>query len=179
MSLSLLSIILGVLALGGGVYGLVNPEVARKWADGFSRNVVIGYVLTLLATGWFVYNVSLENIADFAPYKKHMMIGFAALGVATCLYVKDFLAVRGLSVLLLLTAKLMVDTARWHDSELRLLVIALAYAWVIAGMWLAISPWRMRDWISWATKEEKRFRILNGIKAGFGGVLVLLGLFVF
>jgi len=179
MSLSLLSILLGLLACGGGVYGLVNPEGATRMAKGFPRNTAIGVLLMGLATAWFVYNVSLENIADFVPYKKHMMIAFGALGVGTCIYVKDFLSVRGLALLLLLLAKLMVDTARWHESSFRLIIVSWAYVWVIMGMWLTISPWRMRDWIGWSTKEGARLRILSAIKAAFGAVVLLLGLFVF
>ena len=38
------------------------------------------------------------------------MLVLPFLGVATCIFVQDFLAVRGLAIVLLLVAKLMVDT---------------------------------------------------------------------
>ena len=50
--------------------------------------------------------------ADFATWKNVLIAGFAAVGIGTCIFVQDFLAVRGLAVVFLLLAKLMVDTGR-------------------------------------------------------------------
>src|SRR5439155_22741864 len=85
-----------------------------------------GYALMLLGTSWFLWNLNAENISDFAAYKRLMLIGFAAVGVATCIYVRDFLAVRGLAIVFLLLAKLMVDTARWADTGWRLVIVTWA-----------------------------------------------------
>src|SRR2546423_12678234 len=97
-----------------------------------------------LARAWFVFNVYREPIADCAVMKPYLCGFFAAVGVGACIFVKDFLPVRGLAVLLLLAAKLMVDTARWADTSWRLVITTLAYVWIIAGLWLTVSPWRAR-----------------------------------
>jgi hypothetical protein len=115
--------------------------------------------------------VNAEAASDFATYKDKMMIFFAAIGLGTCIFVRDFLAVRGLAVVFLLLAKLMVDTARWEDTEWRLVIVVWAYVLVIAGMWFTVSPWRFRDFLQWATANEQR------IKAGCVARLAL-GLFV-
>jgi formate hydrogenlyase subunit 3/multisubunit Na+/H+ antiporter MnhD subunit len=91
-------------------------------------------------------------------------------------FVQDFLPVRGLAVLLLLLAKLMVDTARWEDTEWRLVIVVLAYIWVIAGMWFTISPWRVRDMLYWATANEKRVRVGSAMRLALALFIVVLGL---
>ena len=56
--------------------------------------------LVLTGTAWFLYNLSLESISDFASYKNILFAGFAGVGIGTCIFVQDFLAVRGLAVVL-------------------------------------------------------------------------------
>ena len=132
-----------------------------------------------VATVWFLLLLKGESIADFAPYKPYMYLGFSLLGVLTCVYVTDFLAVRGLAVVLLLLGKLMLDTQRWVESDWRLVIAVWAYVLVIAGMWLTISPWRLRDLIQWSTANAGRMRLLNGIRLAFGLLLIVLGLTAF
>src|SRR2546421_6318200 len=123
LNLSTLAIILG---LGIGlpqVYGLLKPGAFAASVRKFPRSTLWGYALMLLGTGWFLYNLSQESIADFAVYKNVLFLGFAAVGIASCFYVQDFLAVRGLAVVLLLLAKLMVDTGRPHLSQTSLVLI--------------------------------------------------------
>ncbi|HYT58644.1 MAG TPA: hypothetical protein VEL06_00635 [Haliangiales bacterium] len=179
MKLSTLAILLG---LGFGlpqVYGLMNPVKFRQAVRKFPRSETIGYVLMLLGTVWFLWNLNQENISDFAAYKKLMLIGFGAVGVAACIYVRDFLAVRGLAIVFLLLAKLMVDTARWEDTEWRLVIVTWGYLLVIAGMWFTISPWRLRDLLNWGTATEKRIRVGCGLRLAFGLFVLTLGLAVF
>ena len=128
-SLASLSILLGLGYLIPQIYGLARPLEFGEKLRKFPRSNGWGYCLVGLATLWFLRTVQQEDIADFAAYKRIMLFGFAALGIATCIYVRDFLAVRGYAVLLLLAAKLMVDTARWVDTEWRLVIVLWAYLW--------------------------------------------------
>jgi hypothetical protein len=147
LKLSTLSIVLGLVAAVPQACGLANPKGLAEWAKKFPRHIPIGVALVVLGTAWFLYNLSLESIADFATYKTFMMLGFAAIGLGTCIFVHDFLAVRGLAVVLLLLAKLMVDTGRPHlaDTHWVWVIQGWAYLFVVMGIWLTISPWRLRD----------------------------------
>ena len=131
------------------------------------------------ATLWFLRNMQTEALSDFADYQPYMLAGFGAVGLLTCIYVQDFLAVRGFAIILLLLAKLTLDTARWHDSQWRLVLATWAYVWIIAGMWLTISPWRLRDWISWNTVNPRRIKIGSILRLAFGIFIVVLGFVVF
>ena len=190
MRLSLLSILLG---LGMGlpqVYGLAKPAQLAAAARNFPRNLAAGVVLMLLGTAWFVWMVNNEPIADFSVFKPYMMGGFIAVGVLSCIFVQDFLAVRGLAVVLLLLGKLMVDTGRPHlpttifqaqqgESSWVLVIQTWAYIFVIAGIYFTITPWRLRDFVNWATASEARTRLLSGLRLAFAAFVLILGLTAF
>jgi hypothetical protein len=181
MKLSLLSILLGLGMAVPQVFGLLKPAGFTAAARKFPRHLPTGIVLMLLGTAWFVWNVNVEPIADFAPMKPYMMAAFAAIGVGACFFVQDFLAVRGLAVMLLLLAKVMVDAGRPHlgESPWVQLIQAWAYLFVVAGIWLTIAPWRLRDFINWATATEQRVKTGSVIRLAFALLIVALGLTAF
>lgn len=175
MTFSLLTILIGVAYGLPQIYGLMNPDGFKKLLKEFPRNLTLGGILMWISTCWFLYNVYHEEIADFEAYKNLMLGGFAAVGIGTCIYLRDFLGARGLAVFLLMLAKLVVDTGRWVESPLRLIVITWSYVWILAGMWWTISPWRCRDWFDWNIADDKRFKLLTAIRAGFAILIVVLG----
>jgi hypothetical protein len=181
MKLSILSILLGAGMSVPQIYGLTKPAQFAAAARRFPRNLPAGIALMLLATAGFVWNVNNEPIADFSVFKPYMMAGFAAVGVLSCLFVQDFLAVRGLAVVMLLLAKLMVDTGRPHlDQSPWVLVIQVwAYLLVVAGIWFTVTPWKLRDILNWATATEDRIRIGSSIRLAFAVFVMLLGLTAF
>jgi hypothetical protein len=177
MKLSLLSVLLGLGLAAPQVYGLARPTAFAAAVRKFPRHVPTGMVLMILGTLWFLWNVNHEPIADFAPLKPHMMAVFAAIGVGACIFVQDYLAVRGLAVLLLLLAKLMVDAGRPHlgESPWVLLMQAWAYVLIVAGIWFTVAPWRLRDLLNWATANEQRVKIGSGLRLAFAVLVVVLG----
>jgi len=158
---------------------LLKPVEFAAAARKFPRSVPLGYVLMLLGTAWFIWNVKDESLADFENMKPYLYGLFVAVGVGTCVFVQDFLAARGAAVVMLLLAKLMLDTQRWADSEWRLVIAVWGYGLVVAGMWFTAWPWRLRDLLNWATANEKRTRIGSGVRVAFGLFVAALGFTVF
>jgi hypothetical protein len=181
MTLSLLTILLGVGMGLPQIVGLTQPAKLSAAAKKFPRNLPLGILLMLLGTAWFVWNVNIEPIADFSSFKPYMMAGFVAVGVLSCIFVQDFLAVRGLAVVLLLLGKLMVDTGRPHlgQSPFVLVIQVWAYVFVVAGIWFTVTPWKLRDLINWATATESRTRLLSGLRLAFAAFVLVLGLTAF
>lgn len=177
--LAMLSTALGLGVCVPQLIALAKPQAVAGAIRQFPRSLAWGYVLMGIGTVWFLWNLSLESVADFAAYKKYMYLGFALAGLLTCIYVQDFLAVRGLAVVIMLLAKFMVDTARWSETTWRYVIMIWAYLLVVAGIWLTVSPWRMRDAIDWATATNERLRFFSAIRLGFGVFVVVLGLTVF
>lgn len=171
-----------VMGLGMGlpqIAGLTNPAAFAANVRKFPRSLPAGIVLMLLGTAWFAWYFSLEQVSDFAQYKPYLMAGFVAIGIGSCIFVQDFLAVRGLAVVFLLLAKLMVDTARWADTDWRLVVVTWAYVLVAAGIWFTIWPWHLRDLLNWATATQTRVRVGSALRLAFGLFVALLGFTVY
>src|SRR3954466_188170 len=108
MKLSTLAMVLGLAFSLPKIYGLLNPAAFAAAMRRFPRSEAWGFALMGLGTAWFLWNLNNESISDFAAYKSVMLLGFGAVGLLTCIFVRDFLAVRGLSVVLLLLGKLML-----------------------------------------------------------------------
>ncbi len=181
LKLSTLSVLLGLLYGAPCFYGLARPGKFTEAARKFPRSTPWGVALMLLGTAWFLYNLSQESIADFAAFKNVLFLGFAAIGIGTCIFVQDFLAVRGLAVVLLLLGKLMVDSGRvtLATTSWALVIQTWAYLLVVAGMWLTISPWRLRDLLAWLVQMPRRLKFICALNAGFAVFLVVLGLLRF
>lgn len=181
MKLSLLSILLG-LGMGSlQVYGLAKPAAFTASLRKFPRSIPWGTALVAIGTLWFLWNLSQENIADFAAFKKYLLLGFAAIGIGTCIFVQDFLGARGLAVVFLLLAKLMVDTGRPHlgESPWVFVIQAWAYLLVAIGIWFTVSPYRLRDAIEWGTANAARIKVGCGLRLAFAALVLILGLTAF
>ena len=178
MKLSQLSLVLGIGMVLTHALALLQVPATTRWLRRFPRDVPTGVVLMLVGTVWFEWNLMAENLEDIAKYKTLLQIFFAVLGVACCFFAQDYLAVRGLSVVLLMAAFVMCETARWHESLWRDAITGWAYVWVLAGMWFTISPWRLRDLINWGTASESRTRLFSGLRMAFGLFVMALGLTV-
>ena len=93
LKLSTLAVLLG-LAMGlPQIYGILKPAAFAAAVRRFPRSLPWGYSLMLLGTAWFVWNLSQESISDFAAWKTPLLGAFAAIGIGTCVFVQDFLAV--------------------------------------------------------------------------------------
>jgi hypothetical protein len=179
IKLSTLSICLGLGLAAINLFGLLKPSEFKNVFRSLPRSLPAGFVFMLSATAWFMWNVSHESLSDFASLKPFLFVLFLGVGVGSCFFVQDYLAVRGLAVLMLLLGKLMVDTERWVDSEWRLVIATWAYLLVAAGIWCTVSPWRMRDLFYWATATKKRILVGSALRLAFGAFVAFLGFKVF
>lgn len=181
MKLSLLSIVLGLVVVLVQLYALMKPKQFIAGARKFPRSLPWGYLLMAIGTAGFLFYLKQESIADFEKYKPVMMAIFGAIALAVCIYVNDFLAVRGLAISMLVLAKLMTDTGRPHigDTSWALVIQTWAYLFVVLGIWWTVSPWRCRDLILWATDSEQRHKMLSCLRLAFGVLVIVLGLTVF
>ena len=187
VSLANLSIVLGVFLVAVAGYTLAKPADVGQALRAFPRANAPGYVLMLAATAWFLCNIKIEDMADYREIKQWFYIGFGAVGIGSCIFLRDFLAVRGLAVFMLLLANLMLNTQRIymleapeaHMSEWRLVFAVWAYMIIFMSMWLVISPWRMRDMMEWMLTKPRRLEAKSWFRLAFGILLIVLGLTVF
>jgi hypothetical protein len=158
------------------IYGLLRPDRFAEWLRRFPRSLTWGYVLMPLGTLWFLWNLRQDQIADFAAFKPVLFAGFAIVGFGSCIFVRDFLAVRGLAVVVLLLAHFTLNAIRWVDTDWRLVVTTWAYVWIVAAIWFTISPWRLRDLIGWMTANAQRIRLSCSARLIFGLLVAIIGM---
>ena len=179
MTLQWIAIIIGVLATAGGLVGVLRPDLIRKSIELFPRSTVPAWILTALCC-WLGAKEALGmNMGFLDAYKKYIYIISPAVFIASVVYMKELLAPRALGGFLLLIAVPILQIARWHESPLRLVVVVLAYLWIIYGLVLLMSPWYFRKLSAPVMENESRFKAIALAKTAVGVVLLLLGLFAY
>jgi hypothetical protein len=175
MSLSLATLIPGLLLLAAGALLLWNAPVVGATAKSFPRSRRAAYVLFGAGAAWFLYIVTQLTEADFGSYKLALFVVFAVIAVLSFKLVPDFLAVRGLAVLVLLGAGSFLTAAfmQWGYPQ-RLFMVAFVYAAIIAALFLAGYPYWLRDFFEWVFARPSRPRIIGALCGGYGLLLAIV-----
>ena len=176
MKLSHIYLALGAFHALAGLVLLARPAAAGEWLRAFPRKVGIGMLLMLAGTAWFVWNLYRSEIRDFEEWRPVLYAGFTLLGVGCCIFVQDYLAVRGACVVALLACDVILDVRRPSDSPWSLVLSFWSYAIIVCAVWWVGSPWRVRDLAGWLSSSPSRIARLGGALAAFGvatGLLVL------
>ena len=92
ISLANLSVLIGGFLVALSVYSLAKPAAVGQALRGFPRANAPGYVLMLAATLWFLWNIKIEDMADYREIKHWFYLGFGAVGIGSCFFLRDFLA---------------------------------------------------------------------------------------
>jgi uncharacterized protein YjeT (DUF2065 family) len=179
VSLKITAIIVGILALLGHLPAALLPDTFRPILRSLPRNYPLGVVLMLAATIWFTVLTGVMDLGEISSARVDLMAVWAISGVLVVIFVKDFLAARGLGCLLLLAAALVLDACFLATTPWRYAMTLLAYYWVIAGMVLVYSPHLWRDAINYVTQSPQRLRLFSWPGAIFGAALIALGIFVY
>lgn len=160
-------------------YFFYNYEKAGPWARAFPRADRLGGVLLALATAWAAWLVGTMNLMEYTRFRPLFVLAALGLGVTSWLYVREFIAVRALGVLLLLGANVLLDACFLREDTLRLIVVAYAYGLIVAGMIMVGAPYLLRDALGWALANPFRGKLLLFLGLVFGLVLLGLGVFAY
>ena len=179
ISLKLVAIVLGFLAVVKGSLGIIFSEKLRLGMRGLARNYKLGIFLMILAISWSLWLVSFVDLGEYSGLRHWIMLGIFLLGVATIIFLPDLLTARALGVLLLLGAEVLLSAAFPVETSVRYVITLLAYVWAILGMIFVASPYRFRDLLFWFCDSNARFIKWSWIKFGLGLILIGLGLFVY
>lgn len=171
MTLFLATLLPGLfLALLGGLLAWNDPRVERA-AKALPRSQPAAWLLFGAGALWFVWRLSQVGEADliFVSKPLPLMIGFGLLAILAFIYTPDFLAVRGLSVLMLLGAEPLLRAAfmEWTHPQ-RLLMVTAVYLGLAGALYLAAVPYRLRDFFEWLYHAPVRARVLGGVVFAYG-----------
>jgi hypothetical protein len=178
--LSVASLLIGLLALTGGTISLLAPVRIRAGVAAFPRSVWPGRILAAIDLVWAAYELSLMHLGMFDAWKVHLYWMTPVAIVLCVIYLDELLSPRALGGLLLLAAGPVLDIARWHPSDWRLIVTTIAYLWILLGLTFLLSPWWFRRISLWVTGAgDHAVRITGAIKAAVGLGLIALALLVY
>lgn len=171
MSLFLATLLFGLfLALLGGVLLWNNPAVGSTARD-LPRSKRAAWLFFGAGAAWFIWRVSRLNESDliFATTPQPVMFGFAVLAVLAFIYAPDFLAVRGLCVLVLMAAEPLLYAAYMeYQYPQRLLMVTGVYLALALALYLAAAPYRLRDFFAWLFRMPARPRLLGAVLLAYG-----------
>jgi len=155
----------GLLLVVGHAIALARPADAMSWAKSFPRSRGAATALLAVAAVWSFLLVRSIDLGEFSPLRNVMLLGIVAGSILAWIYVPEFLAVRALGMLLLLAAEPLLESAVLREEPTRLLLVLLAYGWVIAGLFFVGMPYLLRDAVTWLTEAPVRWKA-----AAAGGV---------
>lgn len=169
-SLFTFTLLTALVFLVAGLSLLAVPARLEPCIRDFPRHRVMGIVTMLIGGGWFIWKISQLGQADFGDYKEIMMLLFGATLIGSIFYVRDFLAVRGVAIIILLAANTGLKSAfGLYDIPGRLVLVTILYLFIVLAILYGLLPYKMRDTVNWLLVSHTRLR-------GLGTVFTVCGL---
>lgn len=159
MSLFTATLILSLLLTLKGTLCLLNPNWVKKTTQRFYRDNFMAYILFGSASLGFLWHILHLGEADYGQYKGLIFIGFALISLGSFLFVKEFLAVRGWAIILLLLSKEFLDAAFLEEPTGRLFLVGFTYLMILIALYIAALPYKLRDLTDWLFAKISRVRI--------------------
>lgn len=176
LELQFVGIALGVWLIVSHAIALLQYDRLKPWLKQFPRNYNLGLFLIAAAFIWTFMVWTEMDLGEFWKMERPGQLILIVGGLLVAHYVRDFLAVRASGFLLILLASPILTAAFLEPPRSRLLVVVIAYAMVLVGMFWVGKPYLMRDQIDWVTAEKKRWQIACGAGVGYGIVVLLCAL---
>ena len=173
MTLFQATLFTGLFLTAFGAHFLWHGVRSAPSVQAFPRSRTAAYILLGSAAAWFLYKVTQLGPADFGQYKNLLFLVFLVTAVGSFIFVPDFLAVRGLAALILLTAGALLDAAYMELPTARLFLVSFVYLGIVVALILGANPYKLRDFFEWLYRQDLRPRIFGGLFAAYG--LLLLG----
>lgn len=149
---------------------------SEKWTNKLKklpRSKTLSFISMSLGAIWFLYRHVLNlSEADFGDYKSIITLVSVFILVSSFYFTKDFLAVRGICILLLFYSREALDAAYLVESQSKLILVTLIYLLIIAALYFGSWPYRMRDFMDYIFTNKIRSRFL-------GALLLVNGLLLF
>ena len=183
MTLTAATLTTGIILIILGMMFLLRSPAMVTSLKRFPRSRSMAYIFFGIGALWFLYRVWHLSEADFGQYRKQLTVFFALVAVGAFFYVPDFLAVRGVSVIVLLGAANLLDAGYmvWDFGEItdggRIYLYKVAVIVAVAlAIYLGASPFRARDFLEWLYRRTARPIWLGSGLVVYGLAVTVVGL---
>jgi len=164
----------GIALLALGVAFFLDRPGWRGAIRAFPRSETAAYLTMGVGGLWFLYKMWFlgpEDALFGAKTNLIFVVVFGAGWLGSFSVLKDFLAVRGLCVLILMSAFFALEAGKTHYEPMTLLFKAVVYVFIVLSIWWGVSPFRARDFLEWLYRSAARPRLVGGALAGTGLLL--------
>ncbi|MGF1530577.1 MAG: hypothetical protein ACFCU4_04360 [Puniceicoccaceae bacterium] len=169
----------GAATLAVGALMLSKKEVFGEFLQAFPRSQTAAVILFGGGLAWFLWKVLHLGEADFGAFKHYLFGFFLISGLGAYRYLPDFLAVRGLAILILLSASELLQTAYLQAPVGRLTMVAWLYLLIVVGLILGATPYRFRNLVSYLNRQTGAWKTTGLSFALVGGLILLSSLTCF
>ncbi len=167
-SLKLVGVVVSLLLIGAHVFAFLRGDDTRRLLKGFPRSRQAGVALLTVDLAWAFWLSWVMDWGEFYYMQKWILVLLPVFYVLTIQFVDEFLAVRALGILMLLAGGPLLDAAYLQPPVSRLLVVVLAYVWIVLGMFWVGQPHLLRDQFDWVQRSAGRWQaaVMAGIVYG-------------
>ncbi|HBA84624.1 MAG TPA: hypothetical protein DCZ95_11060 [Verrucomicrobia bacterium] len=178
-SLAQIASAVGCFILLVNLPAIFAPGKFLQTAKAFPRSKIPAWTLTALDLFWVAWIVLHASLGRFEFVKPALYVAAPLAFLLIAVFMDELLAPRALGGLLLLAANPVLAAARWHPSTWRLAMTVMAYAWVVVGIALVLSPYRFRQAVEWVNPTVERCRAWGMVRCLVGAAVLFLGLVVY
>ncbi len=164
-TLAILTLVLAGITLPLYAALFLKPAAMRAGFIRFPRSRWCGRLLAVAAVAWAAWVLREMPLGRFEHLKTWLVPLAVVFAGLVCYYMDELLAPRALGALLLLYPAPLLEAARLHDSRWSVVMSVVAYAMVIKGMALLLSPYLFRHFTERLLTTDKACRL-----AGTGGL---------
>lgn len=178
MALFWATILCAVLLLTPGLACAVAPIGSSRHILRWMRSRSFTLWALTLATLWFIWHLAHLGEADLGNYKVLLIVAFGGAAIICYKYLADFLSVRAVCALYLMTANVLLDAAYQEVPTSRLYMVSVVYIGIVLAIYFAAVPFKLRDLMEFFLRKPWFAQILGTIACLCGiGLLVVAFLY--
>ena len=169
--------LVGLALIFSHSWAFFKPEETKRWLQALPRDKALGVFFVTIAAAWFYWLVKSMDVGEFSTWRERVLYAIPVIWFLTWYFVDEFLAVRGLGMLVLLGAEPLLESAFLRPETSRLFLVTLVYVWIAFSLFWIGMPFTLRDQIAWLTRSPQRWRLATFGGLAYGVVLLVLPLF--
>ncbi len=173
LSLRTIGVLVGLLLAVAHLFALLRGDLVLAWLKEFPRSRPAGLVLVTVAAIWTFWLVATIDLGEFSNLRTMLLVAIPVGAFLTARFVPEFLAVRSLAMLLLLAADPLLEAAFLRPEKSRLLLVILAYAWAVKGIFWVGLPYLFRDQVAWIQSRPGLWKAATGLGVAYGCAILL------
>jgi hypothetical protein len=173
MSITLFSCILGFFLITSGMICFkLKPSMEQTFYR-WLRNDSLGIVVFLIPATWFMIKLTQLGEADFGQYKSWLLLLFGFTFIGCCIYWRDFLIVRGLAMLSIMSIDALFKISYMNEAIVSPAISLLFYICIIIALYCGCYPYCIRNILPKVFSKNSRYIKYVGVFCIAYGIILL------